>query len=238
MDRRDPSRRARTMKRSASVFPSPVAFGGAPQQHHMILARVTPRSSDDSAGVRTRDGSRAANPTLARPYPRARDRRTTPDATFARAVRRDAPSPMTPPHAQALLRVNAGRADSSRGLGRTKDECRFEQVMVVARKTSGARDCFTNSRFDGLSASIPSIRDCAQLSVASARSPLPPRSPQHLHSLTEFPPVVVRTHRERPSRDHPSRPLRPLPRAPRRREPSRESHPRSAVRRRRERPPG
>ena len=135
MDRREPSRHVRTTKRSASVFPSPLAFGGAPQQHHMILARASRLGRRTILrGSERRDGSRAANATLARPYPRARDRRTTPGATFARAFRRDAPSPVTRSARRPPSRPRGPRRQLAR-LGRTQEKCRFdERWRVRARR--------------------------------------------------------------------------------------------------------
>ena len=194
---------------------------------HRARSRVTPRSSDDSAGVRTprRIARRERRPSRDRTLARAIGK-ATPGATFTRAFRRDAPSPVTP--LRAGIRVHAGRADSSRSLGRTKEKCRFdERWRVFARSAK-------NSRFDR--PRIPVVRRIQHTPrrgsplVLDARlalpplSCLPPASPHHLHPLAEFFPVIVRTHRERPSRDQPPRPLRPLPRAP-----VAENHPESRI---------
>lgn len=133
MDRCEPSRHVRTTKRSASVFPSPLAFGGAPQQHHMILARASRLGRRTILrGSERRDGSRAANATLARPYPRARDRRTTPGATFARAFRRDAPSPVTPLRAEAPF-ASTRAAPTARAFGSDEGEVPIRRAVARFR---------------------------------------------------------------------------------------------------------
>ena len=138
MDRREPSRHVRTTKRSASVFPSPLAFGGAPQQHHDPRSRVTPRSSDDSAGVRTprRIARRERDP-----------RATVPSrARSANDAGRDVRSCVPARRAFACdsaprggpLRVHAGRADSSRvwvGRRRSADSTSGGAFSRAARKT-------------------------------------------------------------------------------------------------------